>query len=183
MAKNAGLELTGSGLDIDNPAQAANVSGALTVGGAITAAAVTLSGLLTAAAVTLSGLLTTAGSWVSTSATRPFGYGVGAGGAVAQATNRSTGVTLSKPCGTITTQATSLAGLAEASFTVTNTLVRITDVIALSVQSGPTALTSKYFVTAVAAGSFVITAYNSNATTADTGAAIINFAIVRSEVT
>src|ERR1019366_7128154 len=52
-----------------------------------------------------------------------IGYATGAGGAVAQITNRSTGVTLSKLTGQITTHTASLAGLAAATFVVTNTTV------------------------------------------------------------
>jgi hypothetical protein len=50
-----------------------------------------------------------------------IGYATGAGGAVTQATDRTTGVTLSKLTGQITTNNASLAAGAEAEFTVTNT--------------------------------------------------------------
>ena len=51
------------------------------------------------------------------------------GGAVTQATSKSTGVTLNKPCGAITMHNASLAGDAEVSFTVTNSEVAATDVV------------------------------------------------------
>ena len=109
-----------------------------------------------------------------------IGYATGAGGAVSQATDRTTGVTLSKLSGQITTQATSLAAAALVSFTVTNTTVAIGDTIILSIQSGPTTVGTIAYVTTVAAGSFQITLKNLHAATADTGAAIINFAVIKS---
>lgn len=115
-----------------------------------------------------------------TSGTVGVGYATGAGGAVTQITNRSTGVTLSKLSGTITTDSTSLAAAAEATFIVTNTLVAITDVVVVAVQSGGTTAGSTWAtVTAVAAGSFSITVSNMHASTADTAALLINFAVIK----
>ncbi len=113
------------------------------------------------------------------SPTKLIGYATGAGGAVTQITNRSTGVTLSKPCGTITTDATSLAAAGEATFIVTNTLVAATDVVVVCATGGQTAGTSIPAVTAVAAGSFSITLTNLHASTADTGAMVISFAVFK----
>jgi hypothetical protein len=81
--------------------------------------------------------------------------------------------------GTITTQATSLAAQTSVAFTVTNTSVAIGDVIVLSIQSGPTGLKTIATVTTVAAGSFQINLFNTDAAVADTGAAIINFAVIK----
>jgi hypothetical protein len=108
-----------------------------------------------------------------------LGYGTGAGGAVAQITSRSTGVTLNTLTGTITGNATSLAGLVEAEFVVTNSTVAIGDVPLLALRSGPTPNTSQVSVSVVAAGSFTIKIRNEHATTADTGAPIINFIIIK----
>lgn len=114
--------------------------------------------------------------WVSA-----IGYTTGAGGAVAQITNRSTGVTLSKITGQITTDTSSLAAETAAVFTVTNTLVAIGDVIVLSQQSGSNGGNTAVGVTTVAAGSFAIKVSNNNASggTAETGAIIINFAVIK----
>ncbi len=116
---------------------------------------------------------------VSTNPTGGVGYATGAGGAVTQATNRTTAVTLNKACGQITTQSTSLAAQTSAAFTVNNSVVAIGDVIALSIQSGPTGGKTIATVTAVAAGSFQINLFNTDASVADTGAAIINFAVIK----
>lgn len=110
-----------------------------------------------------------------------LGYETGAGGAVTQITNRATGVTLNKPCGTITTDATSLAAESSAVFTVTNSKVAISDIVVLSIRSGMVALNTRATVTAVAAGSFNITIVNGNVAggTAETGALVINFAVIK----
>lgn len=112
------------------------------------------------------------------------GYATGAGSSVTQATNRSTGVTINKVCGAITTNTTSLAAGASAEFTVTNSTVAIGDVISLSQQSGSSnvagvAGTTAVYVVTVAAGSFIISVQNSSSTTAETGAIIINFAVIK----
>lgn len=110
-----------------------------------------------------------------------IGYATGAGGAVTQATSRTTGVTLSKLSGAITTNNASLAAEATADFVVTNTLVAIGDVVVVSVRSGSNGGGTIVSVTAVAAGSFTIRVHNGNvaAGTAETGAIVINFAVIK----
>ncbi len=105
-------------------------------------------------------------------------------GAVTQITNRSTGVTVNALSGTITGDATSLAAEATATFVVTNDRVAIGDVVVISVVSGPTSGATSFRVTAVAAGSFSISATNNNAAagTADTGAPVINFIVLKCPV-
>jgi hypothetical protein len=58
--------------------------------------------LVVSSVSTLTGAVTAVSSVKSTSATAGVGYGTGAGGAVTQATSKSTGVTLDKVCGEIT---------------------------------------------------------------------------------
>lgn len=113
--------------------------------------------------------------------TTGIGYKTGAGGAVTQITSRATGVTLDKLCGTITTDSTSLAAGAEATFVVTNAKVAAADVVVVAIKSGGTTVGSTVaVVTAVAAGSFSITVSNLHASTADTAALVINFAVIKS---
>lgn len=109
-----------------------------------------------------------------------IGYTSG-GSAVTQITNRTTGVTISALCGAITTDTTSLAAEASANFTVTNTLVGINDVIVVSIQSGSNGGNTAVTIVTVANGSFVIKVSNNNAAagTAETGAIIINFAVIK----
>lgn len=112
---------------------------------------------------------------------KPFGYGATAGAAVTQATNRTTGVTINAVCGTITTNNASLAAEAAASFVVTNNKVAIGDVVLVSQQSGAVGVLTTVEVIATAAGSFTIAVMNGNpaAGTAETGAILINFIVIK----
>ena len=111
--------------------------------------------------------------------TAGIGYATGAGGAVTQATNRTTGVTTNTVTGAITTNNTSLAAGASATFTVTNSAVALTDTVVLTMRSGFTTVDTLAYVTTVAAGSFNITVRNNHASTAETGAIILNFAVIK----
>ena len=125
--------------------------------------------------------LAVTGAITSSGATAGIGYATGAGGAVTQLTNRTTGVTLNKISGTITTDTTSLAAEAAAAFVVTNSAVAIGDVVVLAQRSGAVGAMTKVEVVATAAGSFTISVMNGNAAggTAETGAIIINFVILK----
>lgn len=141
-------------------------------------------GLNTTKNVVISGTTTQSGAVAVSGAmthTASFGYGTGAGGAVTQATNRTTGVTIDKLTGTITTNNTSLAAEASARFTVTNSTVAIGDVVVVSQQSGAVGVMTDVWVDSIAAGSFVIVVANNNvaAGTAETGAILINFAVIK----
>lgn len=115
--------------------------------------------------------------------TTGFGFktGEGVGGTVTQATNRSTGVTLNKLAGQITTDTTSLAAEAQATFTVTNSKVAANDVVVVSIKSGSNGGNTAVTVKAVAAGSFDLMVSNNNAAagTAETGAIVISFVVIK----
>jgi hypothetical protein len=103
-----------------------------------------------------------------------IGYGTGAGGAVVQATSRTTGVTLNTLSGKITMF--SAAGSATAAtFTVTNSSVAATDTIQICQVSG----SNLYIVsiTAVAAGSFNVTFYTTGGTATD--APVFNYSVIK----
>jgi hypothetical protein len=110
-----------------------------------------------------------------------YATGAGAGSTVTQATNRTTGVTINKRTGAITTNNASLAAEGSADFVVTNDKVEINDVVILSMRSGANSGGTLVQVLAVAAGSFTIRVHNGNvaAGTAETGAIIINFAVIK----
>lgn len=108
---------------------------------------------------------------------KSIGYTDGTGGAVTQGTSKSTGVTLSKPTGQITTHDASLTGGNEVSFVVTNTFVAATDVVAVSIASGATTGTYVASVSAVAAGSFTVTLSNLGTTAGE--ALVINFVVLK----
>lgn len=117
----------------------------------------------------------------SSSSSAGIGYATGAGSTVTQITNRSTGVTINAISGAITTDTTSLAAEGTADFVVTNSAVEIGDVVIVSVRSGTNSGGTIVSVTGVAAGSFTIRVHNGNvaAGTAETGAIIINFAVIK----
>lgn len=102
------------------------------------------------------------------------GYATGSGGAITQATSRTTGVTLNKTNGAITL--VSAAGTTTwQSFTVTNSTVATTDVVKVCQKSG----TDKYVltVTNVGAGSFEITYQTTGGTT--TEQPVFNFSVIK----
>ena len=67
------------------------------------------------------------------------GYITGEGGAVTQATSKSTGVTLHKKCGQITLNGAALAANTTVSFTLTNSTIAATDILVLNHVSAGTA--------------------------------------------
>lgn len=110
-----------------------------------------------------------------------FKTGLGVGGAVTQATNRTTGVTLNTLSGAITTSNASLAAEGSADFVVTNDKVAATDVVVVSIKSGSNGGGTIVSVVGVAAGSFTIRVHNGNVAsgTAETGAIVINFVVIK----
>lgn len=132
-------------------------------------------------AVTASSVATTAGLTSSGATGAGIGYTTGAGGTVTQITSRTTGVTLSKLCGSIQTDTSSLAAETAAEFTVTNTTVAVGDIVCVSIRSGTNGGNTDVIVSTVASGSFKLKVCNNNASggTAETGAIIINFAVIK----
>lgn len=127
------------------------------------------------------GAVTFLNSVLSNHATAGIGYATGAGGAVTQATDKSTGVTLNTVTGTITTDNAALAAAAEVTFIVTNSAVAITDTIVLSIQSGGTSGEYLAHVTDVGAGVFDITLANMSGSSAS-DAVLINYAVIKGVV-
>lgn len=117
----------------------------------------------------------------SVRATTDTGYSStgGTGGAVTQLTDKSTGVTLNKPCGQITLHNANLAGATRVSFTLTNSSIAATDVVIVNIASGATADAYAVTVTAVAAGSCRIQIANLTAATTLGEALVLNFAVIK----
>ena len=135
-------------------------------------------------ATTITGAVTWAAAITSSGATSGVWYSTGAGDTVTQITTRATWVTINSVCWTIQTDTSSLAVWASAEFTVTNSAVAIGDVILVSQQSGSDLIagvagTTVLNVVTVAAGSFELSVNNLSTTTAETGAIIINFAVIK----
>lgn len=129
-------------------------------------------------AISLQGIVAITGNVTAASSVGTSGYGTGAGGAVTQATSKSTGVTLSKPCGQITMHNASLAAGASVSFAVTNTLVTATDTVIIHRVSGGTDGSYSVRIDKIAAGSFTVTLVNESVG-ALAEAVVLNFAVIR----
>lgn len=120
--------------------------------------------------------LTSGQSVLSLSPTGGIGYGVGSGSTIAQATNRTTGVTINTINGQITGQGTSLATQTAVTFTVTDSACHATDFPKVTAVSGAP-VTTLFYVSAIAAGSFNVTEYNLSGISADTSVPLIKFSI------
>lgn len=128
---------------------------------------------------TMTGAATAVSSLKSTSDTAGVGYGSGAGGAVTQATSKSTGVTLNKICGEITMNNATLNRETAVSFTLTNSAIAATDVVVVNIKSGATANAYNVGVTAVAAGSCRIQVHNLLGGTDLSEAIVLSFAVIK----
>ena len=130
-------------------------------------------------ASTLTGAVTFKNAAWSDSATAGVGYATGAGGVVTQLTSKATGVTLDKICGTITMNAATLAHQTPVAFTLTNSAIAATDVVAVSVKSGGTAGAYLVSAGAVAAGSCSITLFNCQTAGNLSEAVVLSFAVIK----
>jgi hypothetical protein len=114
-------------------------------------------------------------------ATQEIGYSAAAQGAVTQATDKSTAVTLNKSAGRITMNNAALAGSTAVSFILTNSIISANDTMIVNIGSNTTgSLAGAYtvYVSYLAAGSALITLRNLTAATSYSEAVIINFAII-----
>jgi hypothetical protein len=113
----------------------------------------------------------------------PVGYATGAGGAVTQATSKSTAVTLNKVCGQITMHNASLADNTKVSFTLNNSVLAATDTMQVNVGSGA-ADAAAYTVRAAVTGAGVakITLKNDGSGGALGEAVVVNFSVLKAVV-
>jgi hypothetical protein len=119
----------------------------------------------------------TAGLLVSHAGAK-IGYSAGAGGAVAQATSKSTGVTLNKSCGNITLHNGALAASSSVAFTLTSSAIETGDAVIVNIASGATAGSYLAQVEQVAAGSCRIQLRNVSGGSLSE-AVVLNFAVVK----
>jgi hypothetical protein len=123
--------------------------------------------------------LSTTGNIVISS-TGKVGYATGAGGAVTQATSKSTAVTLSRSTGQITLNAAALAAATTVSFTLTNAVIEANDILVMNHISAGTA--GSYLLNAQsAAGSASINVRNVSAGSLSE-AIVIAFAVIKAVV-
>ncbi len=126
-------------------------------------------------------VLTSAGNLLITGGSGGLGYSTGAGGAVSQTGNKSTGVTLNKQTGEITMQNTNLAASTTVSFTLTNSTIAAKDLMVINVVGGATPGAYTIDVNC-SAGSAVITIRN--VTLGTLGEAIVlRYAVIKGSVT
>ena len=119
------------------------------------------------------------GSILSIDPAAGIGYGTGAGSTIAQATSKSTAVTINTVCGQITMNAAALASGAAVFFTVNNSSLAAADAIDLVLASGyATAGTYNCQAEKIAAGSFIIWVKNISGGSLSE-ALVFNFAISR----
>jgi hypothetical protein len=114
----------------------------------------------------------------SSSPSAGVGYATGAGGAITQITDATTGVTLNTVAGQVTTVALTTAAGAEERFTVTNSRVAATDVVVVGTTyagAGTAAVT----VVKTAAGAFDVVITNLHASAALNAALVVNFAVIK----
>jgi hypothetical protein len=104
---------------------------------------------------------------------------VGGQTAVTQITSITTGVTCNAYSGVITTVSQTVAGGAEAEFTVTNNKVAATDVVVACIKTHTSAGEFIVGVSAVADGSFKLRLTNLHASTAGNNVLVINFVVLK----
>jgi hypothetical protein len=113
--------------------------------------------------------------------TEQLGYAAAAQGAVTQATDKTTGVTLNKSSGQITMSNAALTTLTNVSFTLTNNLISAKDVLIINVAGGAaTSGTYNVFVSTMGAGSATIVLRNISAGTLSE-AVVLNYAILHGQ--
>ena len=106
-----------------------------------------------------------------------LGYTTAAQGAVTQATDKSTAVTLNRPAGRITMNAASLAANTAVSFTLNNSFISSNDLIIVNVSAGGTAGAYTTYISSMTAGSAVVTLRNMTGG-ALAEAVVLNYAIL-----
>ena len=113
-------------------------------------------------------------------ASEELGYASGAQGAVTQGTSKSTGVTLNASMGRITTDSATLITLTNVTFTLTNNLISVKDVIILNVSSGATSGAYNCWISSMSAGTCTITLRNISGGNLSE-AVVINFAVIHGQ--
>ena len=110
-------------------------------------------------------------------ASEEIGYALSGQGAVTQGSSKSTGVTLNASMGRITTDSATLNTLTNVTFTLTNSLISVKDVIILNVSSGATSGAYNCWISSMSAGTCTITLRNISGGNLSE-AVVINFAII-----
>lgn len=107
-----------------------------------------------------------------------LGYGPSSGGAITQATSKTTGVTLNTLSGQITMNNAALGSGSTAAFTLTNSVIAATDTVIVNIGSGATSGAYRLAVTAVAASSCRIEVTNGSGGSLSE-AVVVNFTVLK----
>ena len=113
-------------------------------------------------------------------ASEELGYASGAQGSVTQGTSKSTGVALNASMGQITMDNATLNTLTNVTFTLTNNLISVKDVIILNVGSGATSGAYNCWISSMSAGTCTITVRNISGGNLSE-AVVINFAVIHGQ--
>lgn len=108
-----------------------------------------------------------------------IGYTTGAGGTVTQATSKSTGVTLNASTGEITMNNAALNAQESVAFTLTNSTIAATDVVAVAIKSGGTSGAYIVGVSAVTSGSCEINLFNTQTSGSLSEAVVLSFVVIK----
>lgn len=133
----------------------------------------------TAAAATVTTLV--GGTSVLVTGQGGVGYAAGSGGAVTQTSNKATAVTLNKVSGEITMNNAALTAATIVSFTMTNTSIAGTDIIALNHVSGGTP--GAYTLNAQAASGGATINVRNNTAGSLSEAIVIGFVVIKGAIT
>jgi hypothetical protein len=200
--------ITGGNISTNQLSLSGNVLSAFNVTGNVTSGNVRSPGIMSAAGnvtggnIITNGALVTSGSTVNTNIVTTgnvtvigaggissnnsgkIGYGTGSGGTVTQATDKTTGVTLNKASGEITTSNATLNGDATVTFTLTNSVIANTDVMIINHVSGGT-LGRYTFTPSCNNGSANITIHNvvGGGGGAEGAALVLRFAVIKGSIT
>lgn len=128
----------------------------------------------------ISGGISVAGNVLATGGA--LGYGVGAGGAVVQATSKSTDVTLNKPSGLITLNAAPLAAGAIATFAFNNSFIASTDTVAVSFFGSVASVQDKYSIRVASAPGVAVITLKNETTSALSEAVAFTFKVFKGEI-
>jgi len=108
------------------------------------------------------------------------GYITGQGGAVTQATSKSTGVTLNTICGQITMNDAALAADTRVTFRLTNSTITAHDVLVLNHVAGGSA--GSYLLNAQAVAGFADINVRNISTISLSQAIVIRFAVIKAAI-
>jgi len=111
-------------------------------------------------------------------ASSTLGYGAGSGGTVAQATSKSTAVTLNKASGRIETAADALAAGADVQFSCNNSLATVNDITVCTVNGGG-ANSTNYRVRAISGTGIIYFRIKNESAGSLSDVVVIHFAVIK----